>query len=89
MKYFKIIVSPMESFEIEVGDGIARSHNTISTAPDNDDPNEIQAARDYKHAIDGIEALLLGMASEGVDLNDERIQSAVQTAVHAAAENLT
>ena len=39
------------------------------------------------NAFDGIEALLLALACEGVDVQDQKIINAVEAAVDAAANN--
>ena len=43
----------------------------------------------YGAAIDGLESLLLALASEGVDLGTPQVETAVKSAIEAIANNLT
>ncbi len=49
-----------------------------STGPDDD-------CREWNAAVDTLEGMLLAMACEGVDLNDKRIKSAVETMLDSLA----
>jgi hypothetical protein len=43
--------------------------------------------RDYNSCMDGIESFLLALASEGVDVETEQFQKALQSAKDACAAN--
>lgn len=51
-------------------------------------PEEEDGDSEYNAAIDGIEALVLACACEGIDIQTTAFQSAVHTAIEAAANNL-
>ena len=42
---------------------------------------------EFEAAVDGVEALMLGMASVGIDITAENIVLAIQTALIAVAQN--
>lgn len=46
-----------------------------------------ESDRLYNAAIDGIESLILALACQGVDLNDENIKISIETAVTAISDN--
>ena len=41
----------------------------------------------YNYAMDGIESLLMALAGQGVNLDDENIIAAVKTAIEGVAQN--
>jgi hypothetical protein len=55
-------------------------------------PNELEASEvrreRMKGFVDGVESLLLALASNGIDLHDTRITSALETAVEGASNEL-
>jgi len=60
----------------------------IVVGPGSLESSVVKGRGKYGAAIDGIEALLLALASEGVDISDPRFHSAVETAIESVAENL-
>lgn len=53
-----------------------------------DDPQDVQSYNQYEGAIHGLESFLLALALAGVDVSDDRIVGALDTALNAIGNNL-
>lgn len=73
--YSVITISDNET--IEVMPGSLRS--TVDRGPKN---------RPYNGAVEGVESLILALASEGIDMRSPKIHKAVKTTFEALANNL-
>ncbi len=88
-----IVVQIEEGDDNEVPGGTIQSdlHEDFppKIGPDwGDAQDEVDSIADYNHAMDGIEALVLGHACSGIDVTSPEYIEGIETAVQAAANNL-